>query len=225
MNQVMNCLLKLSKNGDDQLEHIDKIEIDQNNGVLSFAVVQPDYVNPQAVEYRYFLKGLHKEWTDWSSAHNVLDFPYLPAGKYTLQVEAKNIFGKIAAMEPLAFEVQPPYWKRSWFYALEFAIFASLVVLSFRLSNRYRIISRLLSLLTIILLIEFIQTVIGATFSAKNSPVSDFFIQVVVALLILPVEEYLRNLMLRSYDPSRKWYQLILPKSRTNPPLSKDADQ
>ena len=217
--------VKSVKNGDKQLEHVDQFEIDQTEGVLSFAVVQPDYVNPQAVEYRYFLKGLHKEWTDWSVANNVLNFPYLPAGKYTLQVEAKNIFGKIAAMEPLEFDVQPPYWKRSWFYALEFAIFASLVVLSFRLSNRYRIVSRLLSLLTIILLIEFIQTVIGATFSAKNSPVSDFFIQVVVALLILPVEEYLRNLMLRSFDPSRKWYHLMLPKSKTNDSLSKNADQ
>jgi hypothetical protein len=53
-------------------------------------------------------------------------------------------------------------------------------------------------LITIILLIEFIQTVAGATFASKDSPVMDFFIQVGVALVILPVESYLRNLMLRS---------------------------
>lgn len=53
-------------------------------------------------------------------------------------------------------------------------------------------------LITIILLIEFIQTVAGATFASKESPVMDFFIQVGVALVILPIESYLRNLMLRS---------------------------
>lgn len=218
-------ILKSIRMGDQQLAGLNQMEIDQHGSILSFAVVQPDYVNPLAVEYRYFLKGLHQNWTDWSSANNTFDFPYLPAGNYTLEVQAKNIFGKITSAESLTFEVQPPYWKRSWFYALEFAVFASLVILSFRLSNRYRIVSRLLSLLTIILLIEFIQTVIGATFAAKDSPVSDFFIQVVVALLILPVEGYLRNLMLRSIDPSKKWYQLMMPGSKMNPPLGENKDQ
>jgi hypothetical protein len=84
-------------------------------------------------------------------------------------------------------------------------------MLSFRLSTRYRIVSRVLSLLTIILLIEFIQTVIGETILTKNSPVIDFFIQVVVALLVLPVEGYLRNLMLKSLDSSGKFYKFIVP--------------
>jgi hypothetical protein len=135
----------------------------------------------------------------------------LPNGDYTLTVQAKNIFGKITELEPVSFEVLPPYWRRPWFYALEFSIFASMVMLSFRLSTRYRIVSRLLSLLTIILLIEFIQTVIGETILTKNSPVIDFFIQVVVALLVLPVEGYLRNLMLKSLDSSGKFYQFIVP--------------
>jgi hypothetical protein len=123
----------------------------------------------------------------------------------------------VSELEPLSFEVLPPYWKRSWFYALEFAVFASLVMLSFRLSTRYRIVSRLLSLLTIILLIEFIQTAIGATILTEDSPVVDFFIQVVVALLVLPVEGYLRNLMLRSLDSSGKFYQFIVPGSPLKP--------
>jgi hypothetical protein len=107
--------------------------------------------------------------------------------------------------------VNPPYWKESWFYALEFLIFASLVILSFRLSTRYRIISRFLSLITIILLIEFIQTVIGSSIISDDTPVVEFIIQVVVAILILPVEGFLRNLMLRSLDSSGKLYKFIAP--------------
>jgi hypothetical protein len=162
---------------------------------------------------------MNKGWSDWSSNNNEITFPYLPNGDYTLQVQARNIFGKVSELEPVSFEVLPPYWRRSWFYALEFSVFASLVMLSFRLSQRYRIVSRLLSLLTIILLIEFIQTVIGDAVLTGSSPVVDFFIQVVVALLILPVEEFLRNLMMKSLNSSGKFYQIMATKSS---PLEKE---
>ena len=164
---------------------------------------------------------MNQDWSEWSSANNKIIFPYLPPGDYSLQVQAKNIFGKISVLDPLPFEVIPPYWKQSWFYALEFIVFASLVILSFRLSTRYRIISRLLSLLTIILLIEFIQTAIGASIVTDDSPVVEFFIQVVVALLILPVEGFLRKLMLRSLDSSGKFYHLISPDTPINITVTK----
>ena len=205
LKSVINQERKIAKRSE--------IQMDQEKSSVKFLVVQPDYVNPEAIEFRYFLKGMQAGWSEWSRDNNVISFPFLPNGEYTLFVEAKNIFGKVSELEPLSFEVLPPYWKRSWFYALEFAVFASLVMLSFRLSTRYRIVSRLLSLLTIILLIEFIQTAIDATVLTKDSPVIDFFIQVVVALLILPVEGFLRNLMLKSLDSSGKFYQFIVPKT------------
>lgn len=205
--------LKEVVNKDRKVVKLKGIQVDQENSQLQFEVVQPDYINPQSVEFRYLLKGMQASWSEWSSNSNVISFPYLPTGEYRLEVQARNIFGKISTLEPLVFEVLPPYWKRPWFYALEFAVFASLVMLSFRLSTRYRIVSRLLSLLTIILLIEFIQTAIGATILTQDSPVIDFFIQVVVAFLVLPVEGYLRNLMLRSLDSSGKFYQFIVPGS------------
>ena len=185
------------------------IELDQRNSAVTFEVVQPDFLNPRSIEFRYFLEGMHQEWSDWSSANNKINFPYLPPGQYNLTVQARNIFGKISELAPLKFQVIPPYWKRPWFYALEFMVFATLVILSFRLSTRYRIISRFLSLITIILLIEFIQTVIGSSIVSEDSPVEEFLIQFVVAILILPVEGFLRNLMLRSLDSSSKFYRFI----------------
>jgi hypothetical protein len=190
--------LKSIVSGEKRVRFSNDIEIGENDGVLLFGVVQPDYTGVEAIEYRFMLNGLNQEWSDWSSENNSFDFPYLPPGRYSLQVQSRNIFGKVADMKAVSFQVLPPYWQRSWFYALEFFLFAGLVILSYRLSTRYRFISRLLMLITIILLIEFIQTVAGATFASKESPVMDFFIQVGVALVILPIESYLRNLMLRS---------------------------
>ena len=207
--------LKSIINQDKKIAKLTDIIMDQEHSAVKFEVVQPDYINPEAVEYRYRLTGMQEDWSEWSSTNNIIPFPYLPTGKYTLEVQGKNIFGKLSELKPLSFEVLPPYWKRSWFYALEFSVFALLVILSFRLSTRFRIISRLLSLLTIILLITFIQTVIGSVIKLSNeSPVIDFFIQVLVALLVLPVEGYLRNLMLRSIDSNGKFYEFLIPASR-----------
>lgn len=190
------------------------IKISEDKSAVNFEIVQPDFLTPEAIEFRYQLKGMNDQWSDWSNNNNNISFPYLPPGEYTLLVQSKNIFGKKSELKPMTFEVLPPYWKRSWFYAMEFAFLASLVLLSFKLNARYRIVSRVLSLLTIILLIQFVQTVINATIRFnEDSPVIDFIIQVFIALLILPVEGYLRNLMFKSLDASSKFYQFISPQS------------
>jgi hypothetical protein len=49
-----------------------------------------------------------------------------------------------------------------------------------------------LSLLSIIIFIEFIQTIAGSTLS-KSTPVLDFLIQVAIAFMILPIEGFLRR--------------------------------
>jgi hypothetical protein len=206
-------VLKSVKNGDNKLGGRRVLDIDQDNSRLTFEVVQPDYLAAQAIEYRYHITGLEQDWTDWSQANNIIEIPYLPSGDYSLEVESKDIFGQLSGLETISLKVLPPYWKRPWFYALEVVLFTLFVILSFRLSTRYRIISRLLMLLTIIMLIQLVETIIGQTLATTTSPVIDFLIQVVIAMLVLPVEGYLRELMLRSLDPSNRFYRFIAPKT------------
>ncbi len=195
------------RNGD-----LAKYNVDQENSSVTTEIVQPDYLAAQAIEYRYRLKGLEEQWTTWSNANNNINFPYLPAGDYTLEVQSRDILGSTKDMKLLHIEVLPPYWKRLWFYALEFVVFASLVLLSFRLSSRYRIVSRLLMLLTIIMLIQLIETIVGETFQTRTSPVIDFIIQVVIAMMVLPVEGYLREMMLRTLERKQSLRKLIWQK-------------
>ncbi|MBT1706369.1 triple tyrosine motif-containing protein [Chryseosolibacter indicus] len=206
--------IKSINSADKKTNIITNINLSEDHSAIAFEIVQPDYVGPHAIEFRYMLSGMKDQWSDWSNSNNKITFPFLPPGDYVLQVQSRNIFGDVSTLKPLTFEVLPPYWKRSWFYALEFMVLASLVILSFRLNNRYRIVSRILSLLTIILLIEFIQTIIDSSLPVKDeNPVIDFIIQVFIALLILPVEGYLRNLMFRSMDTNSKLYQLLSLRS------------
>ncbi|MBT1685303.1 triple tyrosine motif-containing protein [Dawidia soli] len=205
-------LLKAARNENEAMDLRD-FALDETRSSLTFDVIQPDYLAPQSIEYRYQLAGLEDEWSDWSVSNNIINFAYLPSNDYVLMVQSRDIFGKIRELPTVAFEVLPPYWKRPWFYALEFLVFSGLVMLSMRLSSRFRIISRVLSLLTIIMLLQFIQTVIGKTFETPTSPVLDFFIQVVVAFMILPVEGYLRNFMLKEGSLTGRLQRFLTPEA------------
>lgn len=182
--------------GDRHIDPAGRIAVEQDGGPVIFHVVRPNYLGPASSEYRYFLSGISDDWSDWSVLNNKISIPYLPPGAYTLQVQSRDILGQIHEMEPVRFTVRPLFWKSTWFYAMELAVFAMLGWLSLKLSLRYRFVSRMLALLTIILLIEFIQTLAGHSFST-SSPLADFLLQVLIALLILPVESYLRKVMFR----------------------------
>jgi hypothetical protein len=183
------------------------LRVDERESALTFEFIQPEYVSVQAVEYHYRVTGLQEGWSDWSSLNNVINFPFLPPGKYSVMVESRDLFGKITKLDTIEVNVVPPYWKRSWFYALEFILFATLVVLSMRLNvstKRYRVLSQFLSALTIVLLIQVIQVVIVANVSVESTPVADFLMQVFIALLVLPVENFLRKRMTGASERTRR---------------------
>lgn len=177
------------------------LRVEEGESALTFEFIQPEYVSLESVEYRYFVKGLQTEWSSWSSLNNVISFPFLPPGTYQVQVQSKDLFGKITELDTVEFNVLPPYWKRWWFYAFEFIFFGALVVGSMRLrgaSTKYRFVHQFFSALTIIMLIQFIQTMVAANISLKSTPVAEFFVQVFIALLVLPLEEFLRRFMLKA---------------------------
>lgn len=179
------------------------VEVSQLESTVTFEFIQPDYYGARAVEYRYFVKGISKDWSDWSSNNNIVSFSYLPIGSYTVQVQTRDLMGKVSAVDEISLEVKPPYWKQWWFYAAEAFFFGLLVFLSLRsgsMDARFQFVNRLLSLLTIILLIQFIQTVVASLLDWRDTPVMDFVIQVIIALLVLPLEGYLRRLFVRSNE-------------------------
>lgn len=173
-------------------------KIDQKS-LLSFKFTSPDYTNIYQPEYQYRLVGLSNEWSDWSRTNNQLSFPYLPAGTYTLQMRARDALGNVKNAEAIHFTIMAPYWKRWWFYLAEFVFFGGLMALSIfinRKKHKFSVLSRLLTFLTLIFIVEFVQTIAEAKFETNQSPVINFFIQVAIALSILPIESYLRKFIL-----------------------------
>jgi len=177
--------------------------IGQQESALSFEFIQPEYTNALAIEYQYMIEGISKTWSDWSTSNNVVNFPFLTPGDYQLRIKSRDLFGQISELQSIDFRVIPPYWKQTWFYALEFVFFAMLVIISLRLSaanSRYRHISQLLSILTVIMLIQLMQNTAESFITVQTTPVIDFFIQVFIALLILPLEYRMRRFMVEASE-------------------------
>jgi ligand-binding sensor domain-containing protein len=187
-------------------------QVEQNEGELMIEVAQATFSSQQGAQYRFMLEGLDKSnWSEWTN-NNQLSFPYLPLGSYVFKLQTRDILGNVNELEPIKLKIEPPFWKTPWFYGMEVCIFAVLVILSIRLQamdKRYRIVAQLLSMLTIVLLITLIQATF-VTYLLTTSPVTDFAIQVGVALLVLPVESLLRKVMF-STSEKNKLYQFINP--------------
>ena len=209
-NQLMAkanpLILKEVRSQQFKLSLLRGLMVDELESALTFEFIQPEYVSLHAVEYRYWVKGLQSDWSEWSTLNNIITFPFLPPGKYKVLMQTKDLFDKITELDTIEVNVVPPYWKRPPFYALEFLFFGALVVLSLRLkgaNTRYRYLSSFLSALTVIMLIQFIQTIASANISFKSTPVVDFFIQVLIALLVLPGEEFLRGRILKANEKGK----------------------
>ncbi|NOS93872.1 MAG: hypothetical protein HOP30_18295 [Cyclobacteriaceae bacterium] len=175
-----------------------RVTMDQPENELAFEFIQPDYISSHAMQYRYQVKGLTNGWTSWSNSNHIANFPYLPPGDYELAMQSRDVLGNESKIEIIPFEILPPYWKRWWFYALEFGFFGILMLLSVKLSvanEKYRTVSEVLSLLTVIIFIQFLQTAITTSIEIRSSPVFEFFIQVFIALIVFPVENYFRKFM------------------------------
>lgn len=193
--------------------------VGQHEGEIVIEAVQATFGSQQGAQYRFILEGLESSgWSEWST-NNQVSFSFLPLGVYTLKLQTRDLLGKINELKPIRLKIEPPFWKTPWFYAMEFAIFSVLVVLSIRLqalNNRYRVIAQILSMLTIVLLITLIQAAFS-TYLITSSPIIDFGIQVGVAFVVLPVEIFLRKVMF-STSEKNKLYQIINPtlKKPTN---------
>ena len=190
-----------------QLAPGQQINVSELESALSFEFVQPGYTGYQGIEYQYLIRGITKNWTDWSATNNTISFPYLSPGTYQLEIKSRDILGNISTLQPIDFVVEPPYWKETWFYALEFFFFGMLVLLSIKLSAanaRYKRVSQLLSILTVIMFIQLMQNAAESFIVVQTTPVVEFFIQVFIALLILPVEAKMRNFMAKAGEGKYK---------------------
>lgn len=81
---------------------------------LQISVRALSYIDPEANRYRFRLDGLDQAWVDTGN-RGEREFMDLPAGAYTLEVQAADANGQWGSLAaPLHIRVETPPWRRWW---------------------------------------------------------------------------------------------------------------
>ncbi len=175
-----------------------EIQLSHEQNTLSVELLKPDYVGLLNPEYQYKLEGLNAEWSKWTHA-NLIDYSYLPPGSYKLKVRVRDALDQIDEATLLEFTVETPYWEKPWFYAVQALILAMMIAISSRLSESKpinRIVKHGLSILTLVTIIQLMQSVISTSLTFESTPVMEFLFDVGIAVMVFPLEWVLRKMIL-----------------------------
>jgi signal transduction histidine kinase/DNA-binding response OmpR family regulator/ligand-binding sensor domain-containing protein len=93
---------------------------------LHFESAAPFYDDETKTSYRYYMEGYDDGWSDWTQ-DTVKDYTNLDAGRYTLRVQAKNVYGTLSSEDTFSFRVLPP-WYLTWWAFMLYAASAVLLV-------------------------------------------------------------------------------------------------
>lgn len=92
---------------------------------LSFQGI--DINNAEAIQYKYFMKGLDRDW-NLIGKNNSANYSNLPSGNYTFLVSAKSVGGPWSAPTELGIKITPPFWATWWANIIYFSIFLGIIL-------------------------------------------------------------------------------------------------
>lgn len=108
------------------------IDLKHDQNYLKFGFDVINFINPEKDLFRYYLKGLDKEWGKFTRERHAT-YPWLPPGKYIFRVEGRNLnTGDQYIPLEIAFTIFAPFWKTWWFYSLALAVVLLVTIILFR---------------------------------------------------------------------------------------------
>jgi signal transduction histidine kinase/ligand-binding sensor domain-containing protein/CheY-like chemotaxis protein len=91
--------------------------LDYQNNHVTFYYSGMQVNEPNHVRYTYFLEGLDKEWSSYTSDNRV-EYRNLAPGQYTFYVTSCGISEGCGRPSMISFTILPPFWQTNWFYLL-----------------------------------------------------------------------------------------------------------
>jgi len=85
-------------------------KIDYKNNSIRFDFAFPYFSNIKSNQYRYYLEGYDKKWSEWTE-QNFKEYTNLHEGRYVFKVQAKNILGEISEETEHIFVIKPPWYR------------------------------------------------------------------------------------------------------------------
>jgi signal transduction histidine kinase/DNA-binding response OmpR family regulator/ligand-binding sensor domain-containing protein len=88
-----------------------------NDRNIRFKYTAPFFEDEPSTQYRYFLEGYDKDWSDWTSEHQ-RDYTNLDSGKYNFKFQARNVYGVQSLKGNFPFKILAPWYKKWWAFML-----------------------------------------------------------------------------------------------------------
>lgn len=96
---------------------ISDLSLKYNENALGFEIAAPFFIVDHSAQFQYIVEGLTRNWTIWNNKP-VIELPYIPPGKYVLEIRAKNILNDVSPVHSFKFSVTPPFWQSMWFFVI-----------------------------------------------------------------------------------------------------------
>jgi signal transduction histidine kinase/ligand-binding sensor domain-containing protein len=122
--------------GSDLNPSVEGQEIPPGRSRFDFEYAGLSFAETAKVRYRYMLEGFDKNWT-LAGSRRIASYTNLPPGHYRFRVQTADdngVWSETGAS--LSFHIQPPFYRRVWFYALVLAAIAAIIALLYRLRVR-----------------------------------------------------------------------------------------
>jgi hypothetical protein len=176
-----------------------EIELSHTENHITFDFVAIKLHGLGKIYYRHFLEGYDPEWTPAGTA-NFVTYTNLDPGKYVLKVQATDDPAVwVNPVTEYSFSISKPYWKQTWFYLLQIASVVFLFALTYfigvkKLSTK-RYVLRLMLFSSFFITLEYVENFIDPLVSDffGGAPVFRFFLNFILALLLLPVESIITH--------------------------------
>jgi ligand-binding sensor domain-containing protein/signal transduction histidine kinase len=109
---------------------VQPIMVSSNTQYMAVGFSAPNFTSPRGTRYRYQLSGFDDAWHIVNSNERTVSFATLPAGDFTLIVEAATKRGNWGNSASLKIRVLPKWWYTWWFIVIvSAAMVASLAAL------------------------------------------------------------------------------------------------
>jgi ligand-binding sensor domain-containing protein len=170
------------------------LELTHKENHVTFDFVAIKLNGSGKIYYRHLLEGYDSEWTPAGTA-NFVTYTNLDPGKYVLKVQATDDLG--AWVDPItqySFVIRQPFWKRTWFYLLQILSVITLFSFTYFIGKKgiatKRYVLRLMLFSCFFITLEYVENFIDPLVSDvfDGAPVFRFFLNFLLALLLLPVE-------------------------------------
>jgi len=116
-------LLGITNSGRSRLSDTSSLRLHYKENNIRFDFAGVSYRSAGNITYRYRLLGLDSGWK--TTKETFLEYPTLPYGDYTLQLQATNKFNQQSPVRTLHFTVETPFWRTTWFYLTIVVLFVS----------------------------------------------------------------------------------------------------